>query len=738
MRKVLCVLLFLYVAVQAIPVSGFSNWQYYRTITVAPTGLSAAVTNFPVCVKLNTPANAGDSLVFAQSQANGYDIRFTASDGVTALPYQRSYWNATTKAAEFWVLVPTVATTTTTLRMYWGNSSAADTSQPSAVFATTNGFRAVFHLNTASGVADTDATTNHFIATPSGSPADTFGGIGGLAKKFGSTSQFYTITNSASSVLNFAAGGPYTLSAWARLTSGTPSGGAYMISKTGNQYAMCFGSQYAQFSLEGIDELTTPASTSERVLADSAIHYVGTWHHYTYVRSGLGTSSIYSDGVLKSSTVATYAGGTRSLTSDVCLGVQNSGAGSLLGSMDEVRLDSGARSVDWIVLNYQTQAPAQTAVLAGANTSNVAAPATPVLTTPANAATNVAVLPTLTWGTVAGAATYRVQVSALSDFSTLAADDSTLAGGTTTLTTALSGNITYYWRANAKNTGGTSAWTSAFSFTTVPAAPAAPTLTIPANAATDVAIAPTLTWGTVTGAATYRVQVSTVTTFSTTVVDDSTLVVGTKAVTGLSNSTTYYWRANAKNAGGTSAWTSAFSFTTIVAAPGAPTLATPANAATGIAVTPTLTWGTVSGAVTYRVQLSTVSTFATTIVDDSTLATGSKAITSALTVNVTYYWRVSAKNAGGTGAWSAVSGFTTVTTGIIAATPHYVPATMGHNGVLEVYMANGSRVMEIAYGASATKTQLLNAASKTLAKGYYTYRFRSIDANVNIVGKLIK
>ena len=54
MRKVLCVLLFLYVAVQAIPVSGFSNWQYYRTITVAPTGLSAAVTNFPVCVKLNT------------------------------------------------------------------------------------------------------------------------------------------------------------------------------------------------------------------------------------------------------------------------------------------------------------------------------------------------------------------------------------------------------------------------------------------------------------------------------------------------------------------------------------------------------------------------------------------------------------------------------------------------------------------------------------------------------------
>jgi biopolymer transport protein ExbB len=78
------------------------------------------------------------------------------------------------------------------------------------------------------------------------------------------------------------------------------------------------------------------------------------------------------------------------------------------------------------------------------------------------------------------------------------------------------------------------------------------------------------------------------------------------------------------------------------------------------------------------------------------------------------------------------------TTGVIAAVPHYVSSKLGHNGVLEVYMVNGSRVMELAYGASATKTQLLNTASKTLAKGYYTYRFRSNDANVDIVGKLVK
>jgi hypothetical protein len=367
-----------------------------------------------------------------------------------------------------------------------------------------------------------------------------------------------------------------------------------------------------------------------------------------------------------------------------------------------------------------------------------AAPAAPVLATPATAATAVALAPTLTWGTVSGAVTYRVQVSTISTFATTVVDDSTLAVGTKAIT-GLANSTTYYWQVNAKNAGGTSAWSTFFSFTTVPATSGVPTLTAPSDGATSIALAPTLTWGTVSGAATYRVQLSTVSTFATTVVDDSTLTVGTKAITGLANSTTYYWRANAKNSGGTSAWATAYSFTTIVAAPAtAPVLTTPANAATGISVTPTLTWGTVAGAATYRVQLSTVSTFASTVVDDSTLTAGTKAITSALTVGVTYYWRVNAKNAGGTSAWSTLSGFTTVTTGIIAATPHYVPATMGHNGVLEVYMANGSRVMEIAYGASATKAQLLNSASKTLAKGYYTYRFRSIDANVEIVGKLVK
>jgi hypothetical protein len=365
-------------------------------------------------------------------------------------------------------------------------------------------------------------------------------------------------------------------------------------------------------------------------------------------------------------------------------------------------------------------------------TTVAVAPVTPVLTYPANEATGVQTAPTLTWGTVANAATYRVQLSTNSTFSSTLVDDSTLMAGTKAIT-GLSATTVYYWRVNAKNTGGTSAWSTLFSFTT---GIGAPVLTIPNNASTNVSISPTLAWSAVTGAVTYRVQLSTSSVFGTTVVDDSTLTATSKAVTGLSNSTTYYWRVNAKNAGGTGAWSTVFSFYTTVL--GSPSLSSPANAAIiTSSQTPTLTWAVVIGAATYRVQVSTALSFGTVLVDDSTLTTGTKTLPS-LSYG-TYYWRVNAKNAGGSGAWSSSYSFTVATVGIVPAAVHYVPAAIGHNGVLEVYSLNGSRVFERAYGATAMRAQLLTEASKVLAKGCYMYRFNTLNASgTEMMGKLVK
>lgn len=75
---------------------------------------------------------------------------------------------------------------------------------------------------------------------------------------------------------------------------------------------------------------------------------------------------------------------------------------------------------------------------------------------------------------------------------------------------------------------------------------------------------------------------------------------------------------------------------------------------------------------------------------------------------------------------------------VVPAIAHHVSGALGHNGVLEVFMANGCRIIHQTFEASATKDQLINAVSKTLARGYYTYRMNSVDAKITITGKLVK
>jgi hypothetical protein len=283
-------------------------------------------------------------------------------------------------------------------------------------------------------------------------------------------------------------------------------------------------------------------------------------------------------------------------------------------------------------------------------------PGTPTLISPVNGAISQATNPTLIWNAVPGADTYRLQVSTSNSFASTVYDDSTRTIASQAIT-GLTVGTTYYWRVNSKTSGRTSAYSDIWSFTTI-AVPAAPVLVTPANAAVNILTSPTLSWNVSAGAATYRLQVSTSSSFATTVYDDSTRTSTSQAITGLTIASTYYWRVNAKNAAGTSSYSAAWSFTTITA-PAAPVLVTPDNAAVNVSTSPTLSWNVSAGSATYRLQVSTVNNFATTVYNDSTRTNTSQAITG-LTVGTIYYWRVNAKNAAGTSAYSTVWSFTTI------------------------------------------------------------------------------
>ena len=118
---------------------------------------------------------------------------------------------------------------------------------------------------------------------------------------------------------------------------------------------------------------------------------------------------------------------------------------------------------------------------------------------------------------------------------------------------------------------------------------------------------------------------------------------------------------SASNAGGTSAFSAAFSFTTIVALPGAPTLAAPPDSAINLPVTTTVSWNVTMGATVYHLQVSTSSSFLGNVVDDTTITATSKSI-GPLNLATTYCWRVRAKNAAGFDAFSAPRSFKTIRT----------------------------------------------------------------------------
>ncbi|MBU1299984.1 MAG: VCBS repeat-containing protein, partial [Bacteroidetes bacterium] len=92
--------------------------------------------------------------------------------------------------------------------------------------------------------------------------------------------------------------------------------------------------------------------------------------------------------------------------------------------------------------------------------------------------------------------------------------------------------------------------------------------------------------------------------------------------------------------------------------PAVPILAMPEDGATGVSINPTFSWNAADGAESYTLQVSTVSTFLSTVVNVAGIAAVSYSVTG-LSFNTLYYWRVTAVNDGGESDWSTVRSFTT-------------------------------------------------------------------------------
>jgi len=77
-----------------------TGWTYRKKITIDETKVDADLTDFPVLVKLTST-----NFDFSKARSDGYDIRFTSSDGTTLLKYERERHDATNQVAEYWVKI---------------------------------------------------------------------------------------------------------------------------------------------------------------------------------------------------------------------------------------------------------------------------------------------------------------------------------------------------------------------------------------------------------------------------------------------------------------------------------------------------------------------------------------------------------------------------------------------------------------------------------------------------------
>ncbi len=213
---------------------------------------------------------------------------------------------------------------------------------------------------------------------------------------------------------------------------------------------------------------------------------------------------------------------------------------------------------------------------------------------PSNNATNQSLTPTLSWNAVNGADSYKVQLSDDAGFSNIVFEQLDITTSSVDVT-GLSNNTQYYWRVLATNIAGDSNWSTPFNFTTLPTIAGVPVLASPSNNSINQSLTPTLSWNSVTGADSYKVQVSDDPGFATFIIDQSGVTDTNLNITGLTNDTQYYWRVLATNSAGDSNWSAAFNFTTLPNIVDAPVLISPVNNAINQSLTPTLSWNTVTG-----------------------------------------------------------------------------------------------------------------------------------------------
>lgn len=293
---------------------------------------------------------------------------------------------------------------------------------------------------------------------------------------------------------------------------------------------------------------------------------------------------------------------------------------------------------------------------------------------PANSATAVSVNPLIDWSPLAGISSYEM---CLDDDLQFGSSQCFLigSGSSQQSVSGLAYGETYYWKVRAIHSLDTSAWSPIWSFTTSFQLTTGPVLNSPADLSTNLPTAITLDWGSVAGALTYQWQVAENNQFVNAIFGTTSSL--TAAVSGLQNSTIYFWRVRANNGAGFSPWSTTFTFSTIAGSFNTPpVLMSPADLSVGLPLSVNFSWGSVSGAVSYEFAIDSSNIFTNPF---TSTVTNAGLSVSSLDYSTQYYWRVRAFDGSNFSPWSLVYTFSTLSNPFSIAPFLVSPADLSAN-----------------------------------------------------------
>ncbi|MDQ5969078.1 MAG: hypothetical protein QG579_235, partial [Patescibacteria group bacterium] len=328
--------------------SGISNWYssswlYRKAITIDNTKVSgsADLTGFPILIDIT------DAGLAANAQADGDDILFTSSDGITKLNHEIEIYASATGRLTAWASTTLDFDNDTVIYMYYGNSGAAN--QQNATGVWDSNYKGVWHLPNGTTLTANDSTSNGKTGTVNSATATSSRLYGG-ANFNGNLSVNIAIPATTLGYSNF------TVSGWARVST-QACGSSYrgLVSKNG--YAdfvlamQCASGNIAFYASGGGGGSGTIVSTTS--IGNGDWHYVNATCDGSfcrvYVDDGAAEASVgFGANVYDNAVVTTFGK------------YSNDTQTAFDGGLDEIRISSVARSVDWINTEYNNQSATST------------------------------------------------------------------------------------------------------------------------------------------------------------------------------------------------------------------------------------------------------------------------------------------------------------------------------------------------------------------------------------------